>query len=453
MSAQRDARRQETNPALNVTVGVEPPPMDPCATGLRVAWVAEIPVPYRLGLYRRLREEAGIDLRLLFCAADQPDRDWELSLAGLPHVILPGRTLGANPREQFFLRANPRIWRELTSFRPDVVVVGGYAHLTMQWAMLWCRWTGTPYVINSESHHRRARSGLLRALKRLPVRLFVRNAAAALPAGTLAREYLVSYGGPRERMFLFPNTCDVARLARASERARGQRAALRQSLHLHSGPLLLYVGRLVPAKGLDTLLRAFHRIRQQHSSHEQQIRSPSEDAEGTSSLDPSARPVPQLLLVGDGEQRCELGALAAQLGISDHIRFAGSRPWDELPAFYAAADLLVLPSRFEPWGAVVNEAIACGLPVIVSDQVGCAPDLVNPAENGWIVPANNVESLASALAEALGDPARLAAMGAASSRLAPTWSEDTCLNAFVAAVTAVTDNRRQRTLRRTRRAA
>jgi glycosyltransferase involved in cell wall biosynthesis len=379
---------------------------------LRVAWVAEIPVPYRLGLYRRLREEEGIDLKLLFCSVDQPDRDWEVVLGDLPHVVLPGATLGVKPREQFFLRINPRVWRELSWFRPDVVVVGGYAHLTMQWAMLWCWWTRTPYLINSESHHRRTRSGFLRVLKSLPVRLFVRNAAAGLPAGTLAKEYLVSYGGASERMFLLPNTCDVERLARSSEAARGRRAAIRQELGLHSGPVLLYVGRLTAAKGLDTLLRAFQQV------------------PGTTAGEP------QLLLVGDGEQRGELQRLAAALGVAGKVRFIGSRPWDDLPALYAAADLFVLPSRFEPWGAVVNEAIACGLPVIVTDQVGCAPDLVHPGENGWIVPADDVEALASAFAEALANPARLAAMGAASSQLAPAWSEDACLRAFVVAVTA-----------------
>jgi glycosyltransferase involved in cell wall biosynthesis len=118
------------------------------------------------------------------------------------------------------------------------------------------------------------------------------------------------------------------------------------------------------------------------------------------------------------------------------VRFAGSRPWKELPALYAAADLFVLPSTFEPWGAVVAEALACGLPVVVADRVGCAPDLVQPGQNGWVVPAGDAGALAALLREALADPARLAAMGAASARLALDWGEDACLEAFVAAVEA-----------------
>src|SRR5437667_12079662 len=83
--------------------------------------------------------------------------------------------------------------------------------------------------------------------------------------------------------------------------------------------------------------------------------------------------------------------------------------------------------------------MACGLPVVVSDQVGCAPDLVQPGENGWVVPAGDTEALAERLREALADPARLAAMGAASARLACDWGEDACLEAFVAAVEAAAD--------------
>ena len=84
----------------------------------------------------------------------------------------------------------------------------------------------------------------------------------------------------------------------------------------------------------------------------------------------------------------------------------------------------------------MNEALACGLPVIVSDQVGCAPDLVQAGENGWVVPAGDSDALAAAMEEALGDPQRLARMGAASARLAADWGEDACVEAFLSAVSA-----------------
>jgi glycosyltransferase involved in cell wall biosynthesis len=420
----------------------------------RVAWVAEIPVPYRLGLYRRLQEPAGgIDLKMMFCAATQADRDWAVSLEGIPHVLMWGVTVPVQPGKQFFLRINPQVWRELSRFRPDVVVVGGYAHVTMQLAMLWCRSTATPYVINSESHARGRDAGAgirnlgnekrgyrsrmlprlywplvvpLRHLARLVKRHFISGAAAGLPAGSLAREYLVSHGGPAERMFHLPNTCDVDWFSRESSRARSRRAALRAELGLGRGPVVLYVGRLVPVKGIDTLLRAFRLVEPRGRSN----------LAGPSTINREPSNAAQLLIVGEGEQRGDLEALASELALEQQVRFIGSRPWAELPRLYGIADLLVLPSLFEPWGAVVNEALACGLPVVVSDQVGCAPDLVRAGENGWIVSAGDTGALAAALEEALADPQRLARMGASSARLAPDWGEDACLKAFLAAIAA-----------------
>jgi glycosyltransferase involved in cell wall biosynthesis len=399
-----------------------------------VAWVAEIPVPYRLGLYRRLPSEAGIDLQLLFCTATQSDRDWRLSLEGIPHRVMRGVTLPVQPGKQFFLRINFEVWRELARYRPDVVVVGGYAHVTMQLAMLWCLARGVPYLINSESHLRGRAAGMVsgsrssasvaarmgRGLKRF----YISRATAGLPAGTLAREYLVDHGGPAERMFFLPNTCDVDWFSRESSRDRTGRDRLRGELGLGEGPVMLFVGRLVPVKGVDTLLQAIRAL----------------DTDGTARCAGCAAShkaqAAHLLVVGDGRQRGELAELVKSLGLEDRVHFIGSRPWTELPRLYAAADLLVLPSLFEPWGAVVNEALACGLPVIVSDAVGCAPDLVRTGENGWIVPAGDAQALARALGEALNDVSGLARMGAVSARLAPAWGEDACVEAFGQAVAA-----------------
>jgi glycosyltransferase involved in cell wall biosynthesis len=280
-------------------------------------------------------------------------------------------------------------------------------------------------------------SRLVAALKRF----FIAGAAAGLPAGTLARDYLISHGGPAERMFILPNTCPIDRFARESAQARSRRAALREEWGLGSGPVALSVGRLTPVKGLDTLLRAFA-----HSG-DQAIRRSGVQGDRPEHLNARTpdrlNALPSLLLVGEGEQRGELEALAAALGVGDRVRFAGSRPWEELPSLYAVADLFVLPSTFEPWGAVVAEALACGLPVVVSDRVGCAPDLVRPGENGWVVPAGDVGALAAVLGEALADPARLAVMGAASARMARDWGEDACLDAFAAAVEAASSLRTQ----------
>src|SRR5207247_2478519 len=144
----------------------------------------------------------------------------------------------------FFLRVNPQVWGELSRFKPDVVVVGGYAHVTMQLAMLWCRRTGTPYLINSESHAgsrqtpdagRPMGKRIVRGLTSTLKRFFISGSAAGLPAGTLAREHLLSHGGPPDRMFFLPNACDLSGFALPSAHARLRRESVREELDLGTG--------------------------------------------------------------------------------------------------------------------------------------------------------------------------------------------------------------------------
>jgi glycosyltransferase involved in cell wall biosynthesis len=137
----------------------------------------------------------------------------------------------------------------------------------------------------------------------------------------------------------------------------------------------------------------------------------------TQSLPPERRPF--LLLVGDGPLRAELERAADGI---ETIRFAGFRNQTELPAFYAMADLFVLPSRREPWGLVVNEAMNAGCAILASDRVGAALDLVREGVNGAIFPAGSVPALADALARLLADPARLAEMGRQSLAIIQRWS-------------------------------
>jgi glycosyltransferase involved in cell wall biosynthesis len=116
-----------------------------------------------------------------------------------------------------------------------------------------------------------------------------------------------------------------------------------------------------------------------------------------------------------------LAGRAQALGLANRVCFAGFRNQRELPAFYDLADVFVLPSRREPWGLVVNEAMNAGRAIVVSDQVGSGPDLVKPGENGAIVPVNDVDRLAAALAASLASPAHTAALGRRSLEIIDRW--------------------------------
>jgi glycosyltransferase involved in cell wall biosynthesis len=195
-----------------------------------------------------------------------------------------------------------------------------------------------------------------------------------------------------------PYAVDNERFRRAAEAARPERERLRAQLQIPPDrPLAAMAARLIEAKAPGDLIAAWRLF--------------------TQSLPPERRPF--LVLVGDGPLRGELERAAAGI---ETIRFAGFRNQTELPAFYAIADLFVLPSRREPWGLVVNEAMNAGCAILASDRVGAARDLVREGVNGAIFPAGSVPSLADALARLLADPARLAEMGRQSLAIIQRWS-------------------------------
>ena len=335
------------------------------ATPPRVLVLSEIPTPYRLPLYRLLARSGAVSLEVVFLAEGEPDRPWQLDdlFAEVPHRVLKGVAPRIRTRRNTFVyELNPGILRLLRSEPWDVVVIGGYAVFAEQVAIAWAQATRTPYVLHSESHLGKPRRRTVRAAKSLVVPRVVRGAAAGLAVGTRAARYLEAYGMPPGRIRIVPNTVDVAAFRARAEAARGDAAGWRARLGLPER-FLLFAGRLVEAKGLLDLLRA---------------------------LDTLGDDSPMLIVAGDGPLRDEVER-------SSHALPLGFQDEDALIALYALADAFVLPSHDEPWGVVVNEALACGTPVVVTDAVGAAEDLVVDGVNGRIVPAGDVAALAAAL--------------------------------------------------------
>jgi phosphatidylinositol alpha-1,6-mannosyltransferase len=181
-------------------------------------------------------------------------------------------------------------------------------------------------------------------------------------------------------------------------------AAVRQQLGLEGRPIVLCVSRMVPRKGQDTLLRAWPQV----------LAVTGNGDAGAAGGGPGG---PVLLLVGDGPYRAELGRLASRLGVADSVVFTGPVSWQDLPAYYDAADVFAMPCRtrrhgldVEGLGIVYLEASAAGLPVIGGDSGG-APDAILPGESGYVVPGGDVAAVARRLTQLLGDPAAAAAMG------------------------------------------
>jgi len=389
---------------------------------LRLAYVTSHPIQYQVALFRALAREGGVDFRAFFAsrmgveAYFDPgfgkELKWDVPLLeGYAHTFV--KNLSGKPHVHGFgALVNPTMGLELRRWGADVAIVHGYAHATMLMTMAACRLMGMPCLIRGESNLLPDRAPRVRLVKALAAQALRRTVSGAVAIGALNAAYWRHYGIPEDRVFLAPYVVDNDYFAAREGDAVVAAAARREEMGL--GPETLVVGyaaKLSEVKDARTLIRAF----------------------GEADVPDSA-----LVLAGDGPLRAELEALAASYPRA-RVRFLGFLNQSEMPVIYALSDLFALPSNFEPWGLVVNEAMNLGRPIVASDAVGCAPDLIGP-DNGWVFPARDAAALTTVLKEALARPdarARLDAMGQASRRRIARWGLPEAVRGMVDAARAV----------------
>ena len=338
---------------------------------IRVAVVSPEPTPYRSPLFDRIAERDDVDLTVIYAAKTVAGRTW--SVQPRHHaVFLSGvRMPGLASVLRHDYPVTPGIARALQTARPEVVVVSGWSTFPSQAAIAWCRAHRVPHVLLVESHDLGPRPAWRKALKGTVVPPIVRGAAGVLVVGTAARNSMVARGADPDRVRVFANTIDVPRWI---ERAR------RMSASPHDGVVVLSVGRAVTEKAYDIL-----------------------------------------------------AAACAQAGVRLET-VAGGASEEELARRYVEADIFALVSRQETWGVVVNEAAASGLPLVLSDRVGAAYDLLRDGENGFLVQADDVAATARAISTLAGDPELRRRMGERSRELVRDWGYEPSVENFVAAV-------------------
>ncbi len=376
------------------------------APPLRVAAVFPEPTPYRTPLLDRISALPEIDLTVLYAARTVARRTWRIEPTHRAVYLRGLRLPGADRLVRHDYPFTPGIVGALSEARPQVVVVSGWSTFAAQAALAWCEVKDVPYVLVVESHDEGPRPGWRRAVKGTVVPPVVQRAAGILVTGTLARDSMLARGAAPERVHLFANTVDVEDFAMRAEWLQGRREALRRELGAHESDVaVLCVARLGPEKRLDVLVRAV-----------------------------AAADEPNLVLVlaGDGPERQDLVQLAGELGV--RLALLGDVDWGRIVELYVAADVFALLSERETWAVVVNEAAACGLPLVLSDRVGAAHDLLRDGENGTLVPAGDVDTAAGALRELARDPELRRAQGARSRELARDWGYGPSVEGFLDAV-------------------
>ncbi len=359
---------------------------------MRVAYLVTHPIQYQAPLLRLIAAQPDIDLTVFF-QSDVSLRSYED--AGFKRAVAWDVPLLDGYRSEFlpgFGRHDPigAQWpinwgfgSRLKRARFDVLWVHGYARHVNWAAMLVAKARGLKVFVRDEATAFSAqRSPLRRWLKQGFFSALSALVDVFLVIGSANRDYYLAQGIPPEKLVSMPYCVDNAFFASRAAEAATRREALRRELGLEAGrPVILYASKFEPRKRPDDLL----------SAYEQLLRTGGRAGRS------------YLLLAGDGVLRASLEAAARAKDLKD-ARFLGFRNQTELPALYDLCDVFVLPSTNEPWGLVVNEVMATGRAVGVSDAVGCARDLVVDGRNGAIFPVGRIDALAAALAAGAPPP-------------------------------------------------
>lgn len=328
----------------------------------RLLYLVSHPIQYQAPMLRRIAAEPGIDLKVVFERVDTEQGYFDDGFGTRVAWDVPLRQ-----GYQSVALAETCLMREIAA--ADAVWLHGWRSPMHLKALALARVRGKPVLMRGENQDQAMPdgSGLRGWIKRRFLRWVFRRTAGFLAIGSLNREYYRRRGVPESRIFSMPYAVDNAFFAARATAA--DLAALRREFGLPEGRrVVLFAGKFQRRKRPDLLVEAWAGL-------------------------PQPRPI--LLMVGDGELRPDLEARR----LPDMV-FAGFRNQSELPAFYRLADVFVLPSEDEPWGLAVNEAMACGTAVVVSDQVGSVPDLIDE-RCGAVFPTGDVDGLRRALAQVL----------------------------------------------------
>jgi glycosyltransferase involved in cell wall biosynthesis len=363
---------------------------------VRVAILPPTPTPYREPLFRELANLH--ELTVIYQSAREPG--WDVPADWFP-VDHPYPALHLRSWQRRRPGRTPIVWprglgRSLEQAAPECVVAWEYGPASLR-ALRWCRSRGRRFVIFTECTPEIDR--LLPAVQLRLHRWLAHRADGLIVASSQARERLRAFGVPDARIHLGVQSADLAPF-RSAAPSRPARKPLR----------VLSVGRLVPDKNLATLIEAYARA----------------------GLTPEEA---VLELVGTGFLERELKEHARRLGVP--ARFHGHLPPAELPERFAAADIYALVSSYEPFGVVIREAAASGLPVICSRVAGAAGDVAIAGRNAFLVEPQDIEGMAGALRRLVDDPSLRAEMGAESLAI-DAASEGRDLAAFAAAISGQT---------------
>lgn len=348
----------------------------------------------RLGPYHVARLEAAARLYPVH-VIEIVARDDTYAWSRIEQLSVPRTTLFGSAERARGRQLKLAVAQSLDSMGTDVVAIPGWSADYAVAALSWCAKNGVPAVLMSDST---ADDAPRLVWKEIVKQRLVNLYQASLVAGRRHIDYAVALGMERDRIYVGYDVVDNVHFARGAALARQSAPAVRRQLGLPD-VYFLASARFVPKKNLFRLLEAFSQYR-------------ADVGDGAWDL----------VLLGDGELRDELERYVRARALQDVVHMPGFKQYDELPAYYGLAGAFVHASTVEQWGLVVNEAMAAGLPVLVSQCCGCAPDLVEDGHNGFTFDPYDVDMLASLMVQIGADACNRAAMGRASQDIVGRWT-------------------------------
>jgi glycosyltransferase involved in cell wall biosynthesis len=337
------------------------------------------PTSYVIALVERLRADERAPISVIYLTRKM-SQDWDNQS---PDPVLDG-----NPIRRLF-----DLVRFLSRHRARVLHLAGWGHPLLMCALIVGRLLGKRVFVESDTHQNSRKGLVVRVLKKLMYPLIFRLPTCFLPAGTQQAAYLRSFGVPSRRIRVAGMTVDVAGIRHAVGQINRSETRAARGWQFDDF-VVTYVGRLEPIKGIADLLAAFDRLK-------------------------TAEPRTRLQIVGDGSL---MARLQTDISADDRIQLRGRLSSNALWAGYAAADCIVVPSHWEPWGLVVNEAMAAGIPVVAASSLGCSADLIDHKRTALAFKTGDIDALTCAIAWIARHPQEAQCLVASAGHLMDRWS-------------------------------
>jgi glycosyltransferase involved in cell wall biosynthesis len=324
----------------------------------KIMILSVFPAPYRVGVFKQLSK--NFDITLFFERLNDESRssDWFVRNTEFPFDLL----LDGKSKQKY-----KQSIKNLNQY--DVVLVYDYSTVTAMKLMLKCIFSKKKYILNCDGAFINSHP-----IKDRIKKFFIKRAAACFANGEHAKQYFLNYGAKEENIHLHNFSTLYEKDILQEPLPISEKELLRKELDLPNGKIIVSVGQFIFRKGYDILLNACRNISSEH----------------------------QLIIIGGGEKEQEYRQFIEKYKL-ENVKILGFKSKNEIFKYYKAADLFILPTREDIWGLVINESMACGLPVITTDKCIAGLELVKCGENGFIVPVEDASQLANKINCILSD--------------------------------------------------